>query len=238
MTPVEYVLDPRFEALGCAFVWEVGPAEWVDGPDLPAYLAGIDWGGVFAISHNAKFDMLVLSLRYNVFPSSTGIHWAWHGTGSHRLRSVSLTSVSEHFGMPSKMDTVHKLKGIGFEALRQKPELYAEVRSYALDDAMKCRDIFGRILRDGFPPRQLLFVDMVVRMTTLPQFEIDRNVLDAHLDSDLAHKRALLEAAELSGADIAALRSDARLAKLLISLGVPSAPEEIQANRGHDLRLR
>ena len=71
LVPIEYVLDPRFEALGCAFIWE-GSAFWVDGPDLPDYLSTIDWSNVFAISHNALFDMTVLAWRYGVVPRFYG----------------------------------------------------------------------------------------------------------------------------------------------------------------------
>ena len=42
MTPVEYVLDPRFECIGCAVKWEGEAARWIDGADLPEFFAGID----------------------------------------------------------------------------------------------------------------------------------------------------------------------------------------------------
>ena len=42
MTPVEYVLDPRFECIGCAVKWEGEAARWIDGAALPEFFAGID----------------------------------------------------------------------------------------------------------------------------------------------------------------------------------------------------
>ena len=47
--------------------------------------------------------------------------------------------------MSVKMDTVAKTKGVTFHMLRGMPALYAEVKVYALDNAAKCQEIFGRI---------------------------------------------------------------------------------------------
>ena len=96
----------------------------------------------------------------------------------------------------------------------------------------KCREIFGRILGEGFPPRELQVIDMVIRMATCPQFELDLTVLAAHGDAVREGKQALLEAAGLTGGDVLMLRSDPRLAERLRSLGV-QVPMKISKTTGH-----
>ena len=236
MTPVEYILDPRFEALGCAFIHEGSQGEWIDGPDLARYLAGIDWPNTYAVAHNSSFDMAVLAFRYGVVPGfygdtlSMARNWL-----SHQLSSVSLASVAEYYGMPAKMETVAKTKGLTFQMLREMPALYAEVKDYALDDAAKCREIFGHILMDGFPPRELEIVDWVTRMVTQPQFELDRTVLAEHLADEKARKQALLDDASLNDDDLKSLRSDRQLAAQLLYFGVNPLPMKVSKTTGQKI---
>lgn len=221
MTPIEYVLDPRFEALGCGFIHEGGSRDWVEGPDLPKYMAKYDWKNTFAIAHNATFDMLILSMRYGIVPGfygdtlSMSRNWL-----SHILPSSSLASVAEYYGMPAKWGTVNKTKGINFHALTQMPALRAEVGGYGLDDTIKCREIFGRIMSEGFPPQELGVIDMVVRMVTCPAFQIDSNVLSEHLIEVQAAKAALLDNAGLTKDTLSSVMSDQQLAVKLLFLGV------------------
>ena len=68
MNPAEYILDPRFEVTGLA-VKELGcPAQWIEGPDVAAFLASLDPDDTTTISHNALFDASVSSYRYGFVP--------------------------------------------------------------------------------------------------------------------------------------------------------------------------
>ena len=56
LDPASYILDPRFELIGIA-VKEPGSAGyWVEGPDAPAFFAGLDPDDTMTVSHNALFD--------------------------------------------------------------------------------------------------------------------------------------------------------------------------------------
>jgi len=221
ITPIEYINSPRFEALGCAFIDGSGSKVWVDGPDLEAFFEDVDWANTFAVSHNALFDMLILSSRYDRVPAMYGCtlsmarNWL-----SHSLKSVSLASVSKYYGLPDKMDTVQKTKGVNFLQMRQTRALYDEVRQYAIDDAQKCRQIFMNIMQDGFPHGELETIDMVIRMATQPKFELDSFVLAEHLGNVRAKKQALLDAAGIDQDNVSALMSDGVLASMLLRLGV------------------
>ena len=93
MSAIEYIQDPRFEALGCAFsIGDTGEVSWwVDGPDLPAAFARVPWQNTFAIAHNSLFDMLILSLRYGHVPGFYGDTLSMaRNYISHHTNSVSL----------------------------------------------------------------------------------------------------------------------------------------------------
>jgi hypothetical protein len=177
MTPVEYIMDPRFEALGCSFGVGDTPPFWVDGPQLPKFFNALNWSEVYAVSHNALFDMLILSLRYGAVPAGYGCtlsmarNWL-----SHKLPGVSLDAVAQYYGMDPKWGTAQKFKGLNLRAIKEVPSLYAEMVGYACDDTMKCRNIFARMMAEGFPPGELEVVDMVVRMASVPRFEVDAMV--------------------------------------------------------------
>jgi hypothetical protein len=230
MTPIQYILDPRFEALGCGFVDSEGNKQWVDGPDLPAKFASIDWPNTFAITHNALFDALILALRYRVFPGfygdtlSMARNWI-----SHATQSISLDACCKYYGMAPKMTTLLRLKGVNFHQLQSLPELHREAREYGVDDAVKCRDIFNVMVNDGFPLSELEVIDLVIRMTTQPRFELDPEVLHLHLAEVQRTKQELLDKAQLDNRG--PLMSDATLAAMLMVAGI-EAPTKISKTTG------
>lgn len=219
ITAPEYILGTQFEALGCSFCGDTGKPQWIDGPDLPSYLKTIDWTKVRAISHNALFDMLILSLRYQTFPAAYGCtlsmarNWISHMTGS-----VSLDACKKRYGLPPKAGTIGKMLGVNYRALRANPALYAEEVTYANDDCGTCRFLFNQFIDEGFPEPELDVIDWVVRMAAQPQFEFDRSMIALHLQEVRAHKAQLLATAGMD--DRTNLMSDVKLAAILIMLGV------------------
>lgn len=234
MTPIEYILDPRFEALGCAFVLADGTSTWVDGPDLPWFFEnGLDLSDLLVVSHNANFDALILARRFNVYPLMYGDtlsmarNWL-----SHALSSHSLENISKHYGMPAKWDTTKRFKGMSLAMIKTVPELYAELKGYAIDDAQKCRQLFIRWMAEGFPPTEMEVIDWVVRMVTQPQLEFDRGALATYLAEVKAKKQALLDAAFLDKENLSSIMSDAQLATKLLMLGVCPVPMKTSKTTG------
>jgi len=237
MSAIEYVLSPQFEALGCAFTvdGDEAPAWWVDGPDLPAAFAKIDWPNTFAIAHNSLFDMLILSLRYGVVPGFYGDTLSMaRNFISHSTNSVSLASIATYYGMGEKWNTLAKTKGVNFHALKANRALHEEVKLYGMDDVRKCQQIYRRMMDHGFPAMsQLEIIDWVVRMVTQPQFELDMNVLAEHLAEVKAKKQALLDAAQMEQSQVGSLMSDQQLAAKFLFLGVPP-PTKISKTTGKE----
>lgn len=232
MTPVEYIMDPRFEALGCAFVKEDGSAGWVDGPHLEDFFRTVNWSNTLAISHNALFDMLILSMRYGVTPGMYGCTLSMARNHlAHKLKSLSLASVSGYYGMSEKMDTAQKFKGLSFSMIKAMPWLHEEMKQYGADDAQKCRALFRRMLLDErFPPQELHTIDWVVRMAANPKFIVDQTVLSEHLHEIQAKKQALLDQAYLE--EPSSIMSDPQLAVKLMTLGVRPIPMKVSKRTG------
>ena len=175
MTPIQYVLDPRFEALGSAFAWEDEAPFWIDGPDLPAFYKTVDWKRTMALSHNALFDMVVLAFRFKVFPAMYGgtLSMAQNWI-SHSTLKISLDACCKYYGMPEKLDTILQMKGVNFHHMKSDPVLHEKVRVYAMDDDEKCRALYHRMVNAGFPQNQFEIIDMVIRMATQPQADARR----------------------------------------------------------------
>lgn len=220
MTPVEYVLDPRFECIGAAIKEGLdGESYWVDGPDLPLFFADQNPDDVALVSHNALFDACITSWRYNFVPKLTidtlGMARATLG---HKLKSLSLEKVALELGIGVKGGTVHKVMGMGAAAIRQAG-LYDEYIAYALNDVELCMAIYDRLVRKDklFPVNELVVMDSVIRCAIQPQFKIDQNVLALHLHNIKAEKESLMQRVGVSKEE---LMSNDKFAQALRNLNV------------------
>src|SRR5262245_59336676 len=73
MDPVSYILDPLFEAICMAVCNLTDEPTLIDGPQLPRLvdrLKAAQRAGkrIILVSHNAQFDMAILSWRYDLHP--------------------------------------------------------------------------------------------------------------------------------------------------------------------------
>lgn len=233
MTAAEYALDPRFEALGCAFIINGSAPFWVDGPNLQAFFDSIDWDDVFAVSHNALFDMFVLAAVFGVHPRMMGdtlaMARAWC---AHKTKGSSLDEVSKHYGLPPKWNTLAKTKGLNFAALQQNTSLYKETCGYGCDDVYKCHTVFNSMMQEGFPEEQLHMIDTQIRMCTQPQFVLDQGILHEYKGQIYAEKQQLLATLGFDSRD--PLMSDPQFALLLMSRGV-DVPKKISPATGEQI---
>jgi hypothetical protein len=219
MTPVEYILSPRFEVLGCSFAFDDNEPFWVDGPYVGQFLDTVPWDDIEAVCHNGLFDHMILAWRYHKRPRRYGDSmamaraWVYHVTGA-----VSLKELAKHYGDPPKWGTLVKTKGLHFADLLSNPVLHEEVKLYAIDDLLKCKRIYETILAEGFPEEQLDVVDMLVRMAAEPRLVLDQTVLAEYHAKVLAEKDALLARISLASRDH--LMSNDLFAAMLEQAGV------------------
>lgn len=235
MSSAEYILDPRFEALGCGFKQPGRDGFWIDGPDLPNFFATVPWDDTFAVAHNALFDASILAWQYGVHPKMCGDtiamarNWCWHETGS-----ASLADLAKFWRLPPKMDTLNRTYGKSFAAIQQDPALLAELRAYGPDDAEKCERFFTTMIGEGFPRGQLGVIDRLIRMCTKPQFVVDIEKLAEYHAQILAEKSALLAKLGMTLEDKTGLMSNDQLALLLMAHGVSSPPRKVSKVTGKE----
>src|SRR5580698_9714293 len=67
LSPIEYILDSRWETLACAVAVDHEPPFLLPRDDVVGFLASIKQPYAF-ISHNALFDACILSYRYGIHP--------------------------------------------------------------------------------------------------------------------------------------------------------------------------
>ena len=229
MTPVEYILDPRFEIIGCA-VKDDDFSRWMEEDELRAYLKTLP-ERVTVVSHNALFDMCILAWRLNYVPTimadTLGMARAWLG---HKLKSLSLANVALHYGIGAKGDTVHKVVGMSAAAIKASG-LYEEYTRYACNDADLCYTIYRRMIGQGFPVRELLVQDTVLRCAVQPRFVLDETLLAEHLHATLASKQDLLARCGMNSRDD--LMSNDKFAAALTALGV-DPPTKISLTTGKE----
>lgn len=224
MTPVEYVLDPRFETIMCAVKegWPSNqPTYFVDGADFDKWVKDAQLDKAIVVSHNALFDMCVLAWRYNVVPrlmvDTLGVSRATLG---HRLKNLSLASVARFLGLGVKGDTVHNVIGMNRAAIKAAG-LWDSYTTYSMNDADLCAGIYDKQVRSGiFPVRELAVMDMVLRCAIEPKFLLDQTALTEHLaDVQLAKQQLLAQAMLLGANGKADLMSNDKFAGLLRGVG-------------------
>jgi DNA polymerase I-like protein with 3'-5' exonuclease and polymerase domains len=222
MTPIEYVLDPRFEMIGCAVIEDEGEPFWVDGDKFTDYLSGLDASDTMMISHNALFDMCIVAWCYHFVPKlmvdTMGMARALL---QYRIPTgrVSLSSCAMALDVGVKGDAVTKVEGYNAAAIKQAG-LWDEYVNYAINDAELCKKIYDK-LKPSFPPSEYVVMDSIIRCVMQPKFEVDQYALAMHLHSIKQNKQTLLAKCALMGIEKREdLQSAEKFAQALQTFGV------------------
>ena len=217
LTPPEYILDPRFESILLSAAVNNEPSHFIDGPDIPAYLAQFDPKETTTVCFNALYDNCILAWRYGFIPRrmlcSMRMAVAVRG---HMLHGHSLAKIGECLKLGQKGTTIHNVKGLHRNEIIREG-LWNDFITYGLNDNDMSRRIFFECIPD-FPEPERRTMDLVLRCAVEPEFWVDLPMLRQHLN-DLEQSRAeLLARAGVS--DPSELRSNPRFQALLESHGV------------------
>lgn len=217
MTPVEYILDQRYECMG----WGVtlnGLTTFMEEDQFRAFLARPGVQESAFVSHNALFDMCVLAWRFGFVPKlmidTMGLARAWL---QYLTPRVSLAAITQLLNLGAKGDTVLKVVGMHKQDIKDAG-LWQEYINYCMNDSMKAWMIFNEIMRQGFPASELLVMDTVLRCAVMPKFQLDQNVLHDHLLDVQTNKQNLIARCGLANRDD--LMSNDKFAALLRARGV------------------
>jgi DNA polymerase len=219
LTVPEYVLDPRFEAMGCAvrFAGE-DRSRFIDGPDLPAFFRSLDPASTTAVAFNAMFDLCLVAWRYDFVPArivcTLRLAVALRG---HLLQRHSLAEVGRGLGVGTKGTILESARGKRRADMVGDPEYWRAYQEYAINDNAINRAIFLKLMPE-FPASERRIMDRVLRCAVVPRFVVDRNLLEGHLIDIRNEKARLLQEAGIT--DAGELRSTAKFEKLLREHGV------------------
>jgi hypothetical protein len=225
MAPVEYILDPRWETIGCAFqegFHNDANRYWAEGPDVQRALMQYDPEDTVTVCYNALFDNCILAWRYGFVPKlMVDMMGVSRATLGHLLRSLSLESVALHLGVGVKGGAVKRAAGMHLADLKQQGDFYLEYVAYAMNDVGMLLGAYDKLVRSGkFPASELVVNDMVLRCAVEPRFQLDADVLALHLAEVRAKKKALLDQAMLTAGSKSDLMSNEKFAAMLRNLGV------------------
>jgi len=234
MSPIEYILDPRFQVTGLAVKRFKQPSFWVHGQDVEEFFRE-EPENVLAVSHNALFDMCICYYRFGWVPKvmvdTLGVSRALLQAF---LRSLSLASVAKHLGLGAKGGALANVINMRREDIQAHPKLYADFMEYGKNDADLCFGIFEKLVMSGkFPMSEIAIMNSVLRCAVVPQFKLDINALNESLVEIQQSKEDLLTRSMLLGSDIDKLMSNDKFAELLQQFGV-NPPTKISAKTGKE----
>lgn len=233
MTPAQYILDERYETITCGVSVNGASALTIDGPNVGRWLDRLDPANTCLISHNALFDMCICAWRYGFTPhlmvDTMSMARALVSHAQYR-GSVSLEKVGEQLGIGSKGSAVHTVIGLNRHEIINRGMMHAYAE-YCRNDTDMCWAIFKK-LRALFPVEQFATNDMIIRMTTYPQFVLDREMLAHHAHQIKIDKQVLLDnLGETYEGGRSSLMSNAKFAELLLAEGV-TPPIKISKTTG------
>jgi DNA polymerase family A len=216
MSPPEYILDPRFQVHLLAVYDLAWPAPRLLLPEqIPSFLAQYPAEETICCSHNALFDLAILSWRYNWvagrLQDTLGLVRSLRSYRRYSLGEV----VKQLFGRDSKGDVIHKVAGMDVAAIK-RAGLWSTYCTYALNDVLECSHIYLKLLPE-FPEEEQRVMDLVLRAAVQPVLHADIPLLEQHLDALRRRKAALLQDC---GYDKTALMSTLKFQQALESLGV------------------
>jgi DNA polymerase family A len=216
MTPPEYILDDRYETILMAAYDLRWPApRIIEADEIPAFLASYNPAETVCCSHNALFDMSILSWRYGwVAGRMQDTLGMVRALRKYKINSLGAV-MRQLFNRDTKGDVVHKVIGMHAQDIKNAG-LWPSYRTYAMHDARDCAHIYAK-LEPEFPVEEREVMDLVLRAAVTPVLYADAAMLEKHLVELRTRKRLLLNEAGFSKA---ALMSTAQFRHVLEQLGV------------------
>lgn len=192
MNPFEYVMHPETELISLALKVDDSPTAVVFGEDEIRYLVSqVDWSSAMAIAHNMEgFDALILSWRLGVNPKLWACTLAMARPIHANVRSLSLASLVEYYGIGVK-DKTALISTRGKHLADFTPSEIAAMGQYNCTDTDQCRELF-RCLRQYYTAEEFWHMDCKIRGMTDPKIMLDTGMLTTALAQEREQKREIL----------------------------------------------
>ncbi len=256
MTPLEYVMDERFEMISLAIKVNSYPTDVIFGEDNIRHALRSVKGTIaksMVIAHNMSgFDSYVASYRLGLQPRLWGCTLAMARPIHAKTTGLSLAALVRYYadelremGISTVKDNTALINTKGKRLVDFTPAEIEAMRAYNRDDTEQCYGLF-KILKRHYKPAEMWHIDSTIRMRTEPAFELDVPLLEKTAQEEGERKHnALLDLASRLDLDTFAtddecvtnikteLASAPRFAALLESLDVevPMKPSPSDENK-------
>lgn len=234
MTTESYIRDPRFEVIGVGIKVNDYPTDWYTGDNPARFLKSLEYRDKAILCHNTAFDGAILSWHFGINPK------LWLDTLSmarpfHQMTvGGSLKALATYYGLGQKGEEV--LNALGKRRANFTPDEMNRYGEYCKNDVELTYQLFKKLSK-GFPVSELMVIDQTIRMYTEPVIELDRELLEKHLEEVKARKRMLIQDIGLKDvseeAVTKALMSNQIFAKYLANLGI-DPPTKVSARTGKE----
>jgi DNA polymerase I-like protein with 3'-5' exonuclease and polymerase domains len=231
ITTEEYVRDQRFQVIGVAVKVNNEETEWASGPheQIKQWLTSFDWSNSILLAHNTAFDGFILSERFGIYPKvyadTLSMGRALHGVEV----GGSLGAMAERYKLQAKGTEVNEVAGK--HRIDFTPEQLSRYGDYCINDVEITHGIFGIMMKNGFPKKELRLIDLTLRMFIVPKLKLDLNLLEQHYEEIKDKKARLLLDADIT--DSTQLASNQQFADLLRLYGV-SPPTKVSPTTGKE----
>lgn len=217
MTTEEYIRDPRFEIIMVSVKVDGGQTQVFSG-DLAStrnFLQWFDLPNKAVCSHNAMFDMAILQWIVGIKPGFIFDTLSMARGSVGFSTGLSLKTLAEFFNCKSrKGDAVSNMGGRRRESLTPAELKYYS--DYCCNDTDLCFELWQKL----YPltlHSECELIDWTIRAFTEPKLVLDEPLLTRELQLFRERSRFLLSACGVT--DVGELRSDDRMASLLMQVG-------------------
>lgn len=225
----EYVTDARFKVHGVGVAVGDGPVIWLTGADVDVFFRDFPLDQYDMVGHNLAFDAMIVTQRYGRqarrWIDTLGMARAVVGT---RLKSLSLDSLGQAFGLGGKLDggkALSQVKDVR-DLTQQQSDLLG---SYCIDDVKLTRSLF-KLLAQLFPAGEYNTLSWTIDMAVNPMLFLDPVPLR---QLELDEKRLKHELVAKTGVKQTDIASNQKFADLLRGLGV-EPPVKVSKTTGKE----
>lgn len=225
MTYIEYIRSPKFKEYGVSIqINDSDPIWYTSNTSIKKALHDIPWNRAALIGHNLHFDGSILAFIHDIIPKYYIDTISLARGILPTIPSYSLKYVADYLGIGYKDSTaLGEVKGI----LKPTKEQLEGLGVYCKDDVTLTWNVFQK-LAPFLPESEYHLIDQTIKMQTQPQLTLDRERLEGVIETKLAERQDILEAADV---DISTVRSSAKLIQKFRELGV-DPPTKISPRTG------
>jgi len=223
MTTEEYIRSPLFEVICCGIKLNDGPTVVVHHEEVEATLVGMGIEQSVLVCHHTAFDGSILQHHYGLVPRVYCDTLSMSRPANSLVRSCSLASLVEHYGIGKKGYEV--VGALGKRLKDFQPWELDAYKAYCANDVELTYKLFQLLLQE-LPKSELRAIDLHLRCYCDPKIVLDTPLLQQYKEEITLRKEFLLDTLGVTEKD---LRSDQKLAALLEEQGI-DPPTKINKN--------